>query len=96
MDQVAVAGHHEVGVGILGAEIDPHRVRAALRQVKGFKSDILCRPYYVGDGARHNANSSGPIAQVSGNGFKVISTGCMTADEPELADVRADEKRLGL
>ena len=72
------------------------KVSAALRQVKGFKSDILCHPYYVGDGARHNANTSGPIAQVSGNGFKVISNGCMTADEPELADVRADEKRLGV
>lgn len=76
--------------------IDRAKVSAALRQVKGFKSDILCRPFYVGDGARHNANSSGPIAQVSGNGFKLISSGCMTAEEPELADVRADEKRLGL
>lgn len=76
--------------------IDRSKVSAALRQVKGFKSDILCRPFYVGDGARHNANSSGPIAQVSGNGFKLISSGCMTAEEPELADVRADEKRLGL
>lgn len=76
--------------------IDRAKVSAALRQVKGFKSNILCRPFYVGDGARHNANTSGPIAQVSGNGFKLISSGCMTAEEPELADVRADEKRLGL
>ncbi|OYV02400.1 MAG: branched-chain amino acid ABC transporter substrate-binding protein [Burkholderiales bacterium PBB5] len=76
--------------------LDRAKVTAALRQVKGFKSDILCKPFYVGDGARHNANSSGPIAQVSAGGFKLIGQGCMTADEPELADVRADEKRLGL
>jgi branched-chain amino acid transport system substrate-binding protein len=76
--------------------LDRAKVSAALRAVKGFRSDILCRPFYVGDGARHNANTSGPIAQVSGNGFKQLSDGCMTADEPELLDVRADEKRLGL
>lgn len=76
--------------------LDRAKVSAALRAVKGFKSDILCRPFYVGDGARHNANTSGPIAQVSGGGFKQLTQGCMTAEEPELADVRADEKRLGL
>lgn len=76
--------------------LDRAKVSAALRAVKGFKSDILCRPFYVGDGARHNANTSGPIAQVSGGTFKQLTQGCMTAEEPELADVRADEKRLGL
>ncbi len=76
--------------------LDRAKVSAALRAVKGFRSDILCRPFYVGDGARHNANTSGPIAQVSAGGFKQLTQGCMTAEEPELADVRADEKRLGL
>lgn len=76
--------------------LDRAKVSTALRGVKGFKSDILCKPFYVGDGARHNANSSGPIAQVSGGGFKLVTPACMTAEEPELADVRADEKRLGL
>lgn len=78
------------------AKIDRAGVSAALRKVSGFKSDILCKPYYVGEGTRHNANSSGPIAQISGNGFKQISVGCLTAADPELVDVRADEKTLGL
>jgi branched-chain amino acid transport system substrate-binding protein len=77
-------------------KIDRAGVSAALRNVKGFKSDILCRPFYVGDGARHNANSSGPIAQVSGNGFKQVSQGCLTAADPELSDLREQEKKLGL
>jgi len=77
-------------------KIDRASVSAALRNVKGFKSDILCRPFYVGDGARHNANSSGPIAQVSGNGFKQVSQGCLMAADPEMADLRAQEKKLGL
>jgi branched-chain amino acid transport system substrate-binding protein len=55
---------------------------------------MLCKPFYVGDGARHNGNTSGPIAQVSGNGFKQI-VGCATAQEPELADIRAEEKKMG-
>jgi len=77
-------------------KIDRAGVSAALRSVKGFKSDILCRPFYVGDGGRHNANSSGPIAQVSGNGFKQVSNGCLMAADPELGDLRAQEKKLGL
>lgn len=77
-------------------KIDRAGVSAALRGVKGFKSDILCRPFYVGDGARHNANSSGPIAQVSGNGFKQVSQGCLMAADPELSDLRGQEKKLGL
>src|SRR5512134_2093334 len=77
-------------------KIDRASVSTALRNVKGFKSDILCRPFYVGDGARHNANSSGPIAQVSGGGFKQVSKGCLMAADPELTDLREQEKKLGL
>jgi branched-chain amino acid transport system substrate-binding protein len=77
-------------------KIDRATVSAALRNIKGFKSDILCRPFYVGDGTRHNANSSGPIAQVSGAGFKQVTNGCLAAADPELADLREQEKKLGL
>lgn len=76
-------------------KIDRASVSTALRNVKGFKSDILCQAFYVGDGARHNANSSGPIAQVSGNGFKQVSNGCLMAADPELSDLREQEKKLG-
>jgi branched-chain amino acid transport system substrate-binding protein len=77
-------------------KIDRASVSAALRAVAGFKSDILCRPFYVGDGARHNANSSGPVVQVSGSGFKQVSEGCLIAGDPELKDLRLAEKRMGL
>lgn len=76
-------------------KIDRASVSDALRKVSDFRSDILCKPFYVGNGARHNANSSGPIASVSGGGFKTVS-GCISADDPELADIRADEKKMGL
>ena len=77
-------------------KMDRASVTAALRQVKGFKSDMMCKPFYVGDGEHHNANNSGPIVQVSGPGFKQVSEGCLTAADPELNDIRAQEKKLGL
>jgi branched-chain amino acid transport system substrate-binding protein len=77
-------------------KIDRASVSTALRSVKGFKSDILCRAFYVGDGTRHNANSSGPINQVSGKGFKQVSNGCLMAADPELTDLRDQERKMGL
>jgi branched-chain amino acid transport system substrate-binding protein len=77
-------------------KLDRASVSAALRKVSGFKSDILCKPFYVGDGARHNANNSGPIATVSGNGFSLQSSSCLTAADPELVDVHAFETKMGL
>ncbi len=76
-------------------KLDRTNVSAALRKVSGFKSDILCKPFYVGSGARHNANNSGPIATVSGNGFKLQSAACLTAADPELMDIRAEEAKMG-
>ena len=75
-------------------QITRANVSTALRNVSGFKSDMLCKPFYVGGGARHNANNSGPVVTVSGNGFHLHSADCLTAADPELADIRADEAKL--
>ncbi|MEO8058524.1 MAG: ABC transporter substrate-binding protein [Burkholderiales bacterium] len=77
-------------------KLDRANVTDALRKVSDFRSDILCKPFYVGQGNRHNANNSGPMAIVEGNGFALVPGGCVTANDPELADVRADEKKMGL
>lgn len=76
-------------------KIDRASVSEALRQVSDFRSDILCKPFYVGKGARHNANASGPMARSSGTGWTITSE-CIAADDPELADLRADEKKMKL
>jgi branched-chain amino acid transport system substrate-binding protein len=78
------------------AKIDRDAVTTALRKVDSFRSDILCKPFYVGAGNRHNANNAGPMMLVDGGGFSMASSGCLTAEDPELVDVRADEKKLGL
>lgn len=77
-------------------KIDRAGVSKALRAVKGFKSDILCKPFYVGEGLRHNANNSGPMASSNGASWSVAAGGCLTAEDPELADIRADEIKMGV
>lgn len=74
-------------------KLDRASVSEALRKVADFRSDILCRPFYVGNGSRHNANNSGPIVSNTGSGWVTAPGGCLVAEDPELADIRADEKR---
>ncbi len=71
-------------------------VNDAIRRVRQFNSDMLCRPMYVGNGKRHNASYSGPVASYDGNHWVVADNSCITAADPELADIVADEKRMGL
>lgn len=70
-------------------------VNDAIRRLRDFKSDMLCQPFYVGNGKRHNANHSGPVAEFSGSDWTIAAGGCVLAPDPELADVLADEKRMG-
>ncbi|MDR3376839.1 MAG: branched-chain amino acid ABC transporter substrate-binding protein, partial [Ancalomicrobiaceae bacterium] len=58
-------------------------------------SDLMCGPYYVGDGDRHMPNHANTMVQVSGKGFKVIGD-CTDVDSAYLEPIRADEKRLGI
>ena len=75
-------------------DITRESVSKAVRQVKGFKSDIFCAPWYFGEGqTRHNANSTTRMAVSEGGKWKVISD-CAPSPDPELADVRAFEASL--
>ncbi|MNT59786.1 hypothetical protein D3C72_1973230 [compost metagenome] len=78
------------------ADISRETVSAAVRQVKGFKSDIFCAPWYFGDGqARHNANSTTRMAVSEGGKWKVVSD-CVPSPDPELGGIRDYEKSAGL
>ena len=76
------------------ANLDRARLSEALRKVTDFQSDILCKAFYVGGGKRHNANSSGPMAVYTGTGWLLASASCISADDPELVDMRAEERKL--
>lgn len=76
--------------------INRETASAAVRQIKDFKSDIFCAPWYFGDGqARHNANSTTRMAVSEGGKWKVVSD-CAPSPDPELKDVRAFEKSAGI
>ncbi|MCR6502716.1 ABC transporter substrate-binding protein [Shinella sp. CPCC 101442] len=76
------------------AGISRESVSAAVRQVKDFKSDIFCAPWYFGEGQpRHNANSTTRMAVSEGGKWKVVSD-CAPSPDPELKDVRAFEASL--
>ncbi|MGV4792195.1 ABC transporter substrate-binding protein [Rhizobium sp. F40D2] len=78
------------------ANINRDTASAAVRGIKGFKSDIFCAPWYFGDGqTRHNANSTTRMAVSEGGKWKVVSD-CAPSPDPELKDIRAFEKSAGI
>jgi branched-chain amino acid transport system substrate-binding protein len=100
IDSFSQAGHlaaraaTQAMLGIKGA-IDRKSVFEAFRGVKNMRTDLLCAPWYFGPGDRHNANHTGRIAQISGNGFKTL-TACFQSKDAELADVVKQEAGGGL
>jgi branched-chain amino acid transport system substrate-binding protein len=78
------------------ATLDRAKVTKALSAVKDFKSDILCAPWYYGaDAPRHNANNTLRMAVTAGKAWKAVSE-CTRNEDPELADIRAYEKKAGI
>ncbi|KQP17673.1 ABC transporter substrate-binding protein [Pseudorhodoferax sp. Leaf267] len=74
-------------------QLDRANINAAFRRVDKFESDMLCRPYYIGKGKRHNASYSGPMARFNGQDWTMAGAGCVDAADPELADILAEERR---
>jgi len=78
------------------AKLDRTAVTEALRHVDKFESDILCGTWYFGaDGARHNANNTLRESVTDGKSWKAVA-GCAKITDPELADIRAFEAKLGI
>lgn len=77
------------------ATIDRQTATEAIRAIKNYKSDLLCGPYYVGDGDRHMPNHANMMVQMVAGGYKVVS-GCTDVDSAYLGPYRAQEKALGV
>ena len=77
------------------AKIDRPAVTAALRGIKGFKSDILCGGWYFGPGAQHVANHAGSVAVIEKGAF-VTKASCLELEDPEIADALKLEAEQGL
>jgi branched-chain amino acid transport system substrate-binding protein len=85
-------------LGLSDAQLTQQGVNAAIRGVKNFKTDILCRPWYFGEAQYHVPNNTDRT--VSPNNHAMTQTqGCFEiAPLPtnNLAAIRQAEKQQGL
>ncbi len=77
------------------AKIDRATVTEAIRGIKGETSDLMCGPYYVGNGDRHMPNHANVMMQLVEGGFKQVGE-CADVDSAYLDPIRVTEKELGL
>ena len=74
---------------------DRAAVTAAIKAINGYKSDLTCGPYYVGDADRHMPNHAGIMVVVKGDGFETVRD-CYEYEGPYFAPLLETEKKLGL
>ena len=77
------------------AKIDRASVTAALRAVKNYRTDLMCGPFYVGNGDRHMPNHAGIMVQIIDGGFRTVSD-CFDVESTYLDAIKSAEKRDGL
>jgi len=77
-------------------DLDSRRaVTRALRAVRDHRSDLLCRPWYFGDGDRHMPNHAGIMLRYTGSGYETVA-GCFDTESDYLAPIQASEQRQGI
>ena len=77
------------------AEIDRASVTEAIRGISDAQSDLLCGPYYVGDGDAHQPNHAGRMVKFTGTGFELVRD-CYELDTAYLEPFFEAERTLGL
>jgi len=77
-------------------EITRENVTAAIRGVKNYRSDLMCTPWYFGEGDRHNANHAGRVMIINKSGAYEKVQDCEEVADPQLADILQYEKDNGL
>jgi branched-chain amino acid transport system substrate-binding protein len=75
----------------------PESVNAAFKAVKNFKTDILCKPWYYGDGPTHVPNNTDRTTTPQG-GKMVEKEGCFDISDvdPGIKQVRDWESQNGI
>lgn len=74
---------------------DRAKVTAAIKGIKGLQSDLLCGPYYVGDGDVHQPNHAGRMVKIVGGGYELVRD-CYEYESTYFDVHKAKEKELGL
>jgi branched-chain amino acid transport system substrate-binding protein len=82
-------------------EMDPNdlddraKVTAKIKSIKGYKSDLMCGPYYVGEESYHMPNHAGYMVVAKKGQFEVVRK-CYEYDSPYFEKHIALEKSMGL
>lgn len=74
---------------------DRGKVNAAIKAISGYTSDLMCGPYYVGEGDFHMPNHAGYMVLIKDGGFE-IKRDCYEYDSEYFEPHKAVEKKLGL
>lgn len=74
---------------------DRAAVTAAIRGIKGYQSDLMCGPYYVGDAPFHMPNRAGRMVKVVSGGFELVRD-CYEYESTYFDRIKEEEKKLGL
>lgn len=75
------------------AKIDRATVSTAIQGIKGFKTDMLCQPwYFAGPDGHNNANHQLRNVKLDASGKYVPAADCFETEDPALADIIAAEK----
>ncbi len=76
------------------AAIDRDTTTAALKAVKDFQSDLLCGPWYFGEGDTHNANHAGRMVKLNADGGWTVTKDCFEINDPALAPMLEMEQSM--
>lgn len=74
---------------------DRAKVSAAIRGIKGYKSDMMCGTYYVGDADFHMPNHAGYMLKIVKGGFEIVRE-CYEYESSYFDRILEEEKKLGL
>ena len=78
------------------ADVDDRaKVSDAIRGIKGYTSDLMCGPYYVGDADFHMPNHAGYMVKIVKGGFEIVRD-CYEFESAYFDPHLALEKELGL
>jgi branched-chain amino acid transport system substrate-binding protein len=74
---------------------DRGAVTQAIKDIKGYTSDLMCGPYYVGEAERHMPNHAGTMVVVKGGKFETVRD-CYEYVGPYFDALVETEKKLGI
>ncbi|HZL54961.1 MAG TPA: ABC transporter substrate-binding protein [Solirubrobacteraceae bacterium] len=86
-------------MSIKGGKYTKQTVNAAIQNLKGYKTDMLCRPWYYGKAKFHLPNNTDYTVWPQNGVFQIVPhSGCLpiSSIDPEVGQVRAYEKSHGV